>query len=81
MTTVAHPPARGYRTTRLPLAEEEYERFLGAGQARNIVLQVTTQLLCLGTNRQGQGKRIKIFRQTTPYRGSHHSRRPSGASS
>jgi hypothetical protein len=51
MTTVAHPPARGYRTTRLPLAEEEYERFLGAGQARNIVLQVTTQPLCLGTNR------------------------------
>ena len=28
-----------------------------------------------------QGKRIKIFRQTTPYRGSHHPRRPSGASS
>src|SRR5688500_5015233 len=29
----------------------------------------------------GQGKRIKIFRQTTLYRGSHHPRRPSGASS
>jgi hypothetical protein len=28
MTTVAHPPIKGYRTIRLPLAEQEYERFL-----------------------------------------------------
>jgi hypothetical protein len=28
MTTVAHPPKKGYRTIRLPLAESEYERFL-----------------------------------------------------
>lgn len=28
MSTVAHPPAKGYRTIRLPLAEAEYERFL-----------------------------------------------------
>jgi hypothetical protein len=28
MTTVAHPPKKGYRTIRLPLAEPEYDRFL-----------------------------------------------------
>jgi len=28
MTTVAHPPKKGYRTIRLPLAESEYGRFL-----------------------------------------------------
>ena len=28
MTTVAHPPTKGYRTIRVPLAEPEYERFL-----------------------------------------------------
>jgi hypothetical protein len=28
MTTVAHPPQKGYRTIRLPLAESEYGRFL-----------------------------------------------------
>ena len=28
MTTVAHPPKKGYRTIRLPLAESEYYRFL-----------------------------------------------------
>ena len=28
MTTVAHPPTKGYRTIRLPLAESEYDRFL-----------------------------------------------------
>jgi hypothetical protein len=28
MTTVAHPPPKGYRTIRLPLSEHEYERFL-----------------------------------------------------
>jgi hypothetical protein len=28
MTTVAHPPRKGYRTIRLPLAESEYDRFL-----------------------------------------------------
>jgi hypothetical protein len=28
MTTVAQPPAKGYRTIRLPLTEHEYERFL-----------------------------------------------------
>ena len=28
MTTVAHPPPRGYRTIRLPLSEYEYARFL-----------------------------------------------------
>src|SRR5713101_2704173 len=28
MTTVAHPPQKGYRTIRLPLAESEYDRFL-----------------------------------------------------
>jgi hypothetical protein len=28
MTTVAHPPHKGYRTIRLPLAESEYDRFL-----------------------------------------------------
>src|SRR5262245_644682 len=28
MTTGAHPPTKGYRTIRLPLAEHEYERFL-----------------------------------------------------
>ena len=28
MTTVAHPPKKGYRTIRLPLAESEYARFL-----------------------------------------------------
>src|SRR5262245_29284108 len=28
MTTVAHPPKKGYRTIRLPLAESEYDRFL-----------------------------------------------------
>lgn len=31
MSTVAHPPAKGYRTIRLPLAEAEYERFLTDG--------------------------------------------------
>jgi hypothetical protein len=28
MTTVAHPPKKGYRTIRLPLAESEYDQFL-----------------------------------------------------
>jgi len=28
MITVAHPPTKGYRTIRVPLAEHEYERFL-----------------------------------------------------
>jgi hypothetical protein len=28
MTTVAHTPKKGYRTSRLPLAESEYDRFL-----------------------------------------------------
>ena len=28
MTTVSHPPRKGYRTIRLPLAESEYDRFL-----------------------------------------------------
>jgi hypothetical protein len=28
MTTVSHPPKKGYRTIRLPLSEPEYERFL-----------------------------------------------------
>jgi len=28
MTTVTHPPKKGYRTIRLPLAEAEYDRFL-----------------------------------------------------
>jgi hypothetical protein len=28
MTTVAHPPTKGYRTIRVPLAEPEYARFL-----------------------------------------------------
>jgi len=28
MTTVAHPPKKGYRTIRLPLAESEYDRSL-----------------------------------------------------
>jgi hypothetical protein len=28
MTTVAHPPQKGYRTIRLPLAESAYGRFL-----------------------------------------------------
>ena len=28
MSTVAHPPTKGYRTIRLPLTEHEYERFL-----------------------------------------------------
>ena len=28
MTTVAQPPKKGYRTSRLPLAESEYGRFL-----------------------------------------------------
>ena len=28
MTTVAHPPKKGYRTIRLPLAESESDRFL-----------------------------------------------------
>jgi hypothetical protein len=28
MTTVAHPPKKGYRTIRLPLAESAYDRFL-----------------------------------------------------
>lgn len=28
MTTVMHPPKKGYRTIRLPLAESEYDRFL-----------------------------------------------------
>ena len=27
MATVAHPPKKGYRTIRLPLAESEYDRF------------------------------------------------------
>ena len=31
MSPVAHPPAKGYRTIRLPLAEAEYERFLTDG--------------------------------------------------
>ena len=30
MTTVAHPPKKGYRTIRLPLTESEYDRFLTA---------------------------------------------------
>jgi hypothetical protein len=28
MTTVSHPPKKGYRTIRLPLGESEYDRFL-----------------------------------------------------
>lgn len=28
MTTGAHPPTKGYRTIRFPLAEHEYERLL-----------------------------------------------------
>lgn len=28
MTTVSHPPKKGYRTIRLPLTEAEYDRFL-----------------------------------------------------
>ncbi len=28
MVTVTHPPKKGYRTIRLPLAESEYDRFL-----------------------------------------------------
>ena len=28
MTTLAHPPRKGYRTIRLPLAESEYDQFL-----------------------------------------------------
>ena len=28
MTTVAHPPQKGYRPSRLPLAKSESERFL-----------------------------------------------------
>ena len=28
MTTVAHPPPKGYRTIRVPLSEHEYERLL-----------------------------------------------------
>ena len=28
MATVTHPPKKGYRTIRLPLAESEYDRFL-----------------------------------------------------
>lgn len=28
LATVAHPPKKGYRTIRLPLAESEYDRFL-----------------------------------------------------
>ena len=28
MDTVSHPPQKGYRTIRLPLAESEYDRFL-----------------------------------------------------
>lgn len=31
MNTVAHQAARGHRTIRLPLAEADYERFLGDG--------------------------------------------------
>ena len=30
MTTVAHPPKKGYRTIRLPVTESEYARFLTA---------------------------------------------------
>jgi hypothetical protein len=30
MVTVTHPPPKGYRTIRLPLAESEYDRFLSA---------------------------------------------------
>ena len=30
MTTVAHPPHKGYRTIRLPSSESEYGRFLTA---------------------------------------------------
>ncbi len=28
MTTVTHPPKKGYRTIRLPLGEPEYDRFI-----------------------------------------------------
>jgi hypothetical protein len=28
MTTVSHPPRKGYRTIRLPLGELEYDRFI-----------------------------------------------------
>jgi hypothetical protein len=28
MTTVSHPPRKGYRTIRLPLSELEYDRFI-----------------------------------------------------
>jgi hypothetical protein len=28
MDTVTHPPKKGYRTLRLPLAESEYDRFV-----------------------------------------------------
>ncbi len=28
MTTVSHPPKKGYRTIRLPLGEPEYDQFI-----------------------------------------------------
>ena len=28
MTTVSHPPQKGYRTIRLPLSEPEYDQFI-----------------------------------------------------
>jgi hypothetical protein len=39
MSTVTHPPAKGYRTIRLPLAEAEYERFLTDGPYAKARLQ------------------------------------------
>ncbi len=32
MDTVAHRPSRGYRTSRLPIAEAEYERFMNESE-------------------------------------------------
>ncbi len=44
MSTVAHPSAKGYRTMRLPIAEADYERFLGDGAfAREQLAEVYEQ--------------------------------------
>ncbi len=39
MSTVTHPPAKGYRTIRLPLTEAEYERLLTEGPSAKARLQ------------------------------------------
>jgi hypothetical protein len=39
MNTVAHPPARGYRTIRLPIAEADYERFMADNEFAKATLQ------------------------------------------